>query len=246
MEYSQILNMKHLKKILNNKSKSEYVHEMFDKLAVDYDLMNNIISFGMHKSVKKRVINNVPIKSGMQILDICTGTGDMPIFIAKKFGDSVKITGVDFSEKMLEIAVKRAKKYKNIEFITADALNLPFEDDYFDAVFISFGLRNLADLKKGILELQRVTKKDGYVINLDMGKPKGVIGYIFRLYFFGLVPLLGKLFHGSSEPYMYLPESCESFPDQKELVKIFYELGFSDVKNYNFAFGALAQQVAKV
>lgn len=238
--------MKHLKKLFKNKSKSEYVHEMFDKLAVDYDLMNNIISFGRHKFVKKQVINNAPIKTGMRILDVCTGTGDIPIFIAKKFGDSVKITGVDFSEKMLEIAAKRTEKYKNIEFINADALNLPFEDNYFDAVFISFGLRNLADFKKGIIELQRVTKKGGYVVNLDMGKPKGINGYMFRLYFFGLVPLLGKLIHGSSEPYVYLPESCENFPDQEELVRIFYELGFDEIKNYNFAFGALAQQVAKV
>ena len=238
--------MKNLKKILNNKSKSEYVHEMFDKLAVDYDLMNNIISFGRHKFVKKQVIKNVPISDGMHILDVCTGTGDIPLFIAKKFGNSVKITGVDFSEKMLEIARKRNDRYNKTEFINADALNLPFEDNSFDAVFISFGLRNLADLRKGIMELQRVTKKGGYVVNLDMGKPKGILGYIFRLYFFGLVPLLGKLFHGSAEPYSYLPESCESFPNQEELVRIFYELGFNEVKNYNFAFGALAQQIARV
>ena len=227
-------------------SKSEYVRQMFDKLAVDYDLMNNIISFGRHKSVKKQVINNVQIKAGMKILDVCTGTGDIPIFIAKKFNDAVKIIGVDFSEKMLEIAAKRAQQFKNIEFITADALNLPFEDNTFDVVFISFGLRNLIDLRKGIIELKRVTKKGGYVVNLDMGKPKGILGQIFRLYFFGLVPLLGKLIHGSSEPYVYLPESCENFPDQEELVRIFYELGFDDVINYNFAFGALAEHVAVV
>jgi len=231
---------------INNKVSVEYIHEMFDKLAADYDLMNNLISFGRHKSVKKQVIKNVPLKAGMEILDVCTGTGDIPIFIAKKFGDSVKITGVDFSEKMLEIALKRTGKYKNIKLVTADALNLPFEDNYFDAVFISFGLRNLVDLKKGLLELKRVTKKGGYVINLDMGKPKGFFNYLFRIYFFKFIPLLGKLFHGSSEPYSYLPQSCESFPDQEELVKIFYELGFDEVKNYNFAFGALAQQIAKI
>jgi demethylmenaquinone methyltransferase/2-methoxy-6-polyprenyl-1,4-benzoquinol methylase len=219
---------------------------MFDKLAVDYDLMNNIISFGMHKFIKKQVIKNVRIRTGAKILDVCTGTGDIPMFIAEKYGDSVKITGVDFSEKMLEVAKKRNANYKNIEFLNADALNLPFEDNSFDAVFISFGLRNLDDLRKGIIELQRVTKKNGYVVNLDVGKPKGILGYIFRLYFLGLVPFLGKLFHGNSEPYVYLPESCESFPDQEELVRIFYELGFEDVKNYNFAFGAMAQQVARV
>lgn len=229
-----------------NKPKSEYVHEMFDEISSNYDLMNNIISLGMHKSVKKQVIKNAPLKPGMKILDVCTGTGDLPMFIAEKLGNSVKIIGVDFSEKMLAIAKRRNAEYKNIEFITADALNLPFEDDAFDAVFISFGLRNLSDLRKGILELKRVTKKGGCVINLDMGKPKGILGYIFRLYFFGLVPLLGKLINGNSEPYEYLPQSCESFPEQEELVKILYEEGFSKVKNYNFAFGALAQQIATV
>ena len=238
--------MKRLKKFLKNKPNTEYVHEMFDDLAADYDLMNNIISFGRHKLIKKRVIKNVPIKSGMNILDVCTGTGDIPLFISEKFSDSVKVTGVDFSEKMLEIAKKRNIKYKNIEFLSADALNLPFDDEAFDVVFISFGLRNLADLKKGISELKRVTKKNGYVVNLDMGKPKGILGYIFRLYFFGIVPLLGKLIHGSSDPYSYLPESCENFPAQEELVRLFYEFGFSEVKNYNFAFGALAQQIARV
>jgi len=238
--------MKQLKDNFINKLGVEYVREMFDNLAADYDLMNNLISFGRHKSVKKQVIKNVPIKAGMKILDVCTGTGDIPVFVTEKFSDSIKITGVDFSEKMLEIALKRTEKYKNIEFITADALNLPFEDNSFDAVFISFGLRNLVDLKKGLLELQRVTKKGGYVVNLDMGKPKGIFGYLFRIYFFKFVPLLGRLFHGDPEPFVYLPESSESFPCQEELVKIFYELGFDEVKNYNFAFGALAQQLARV
>ncbi len=238
--------MKNFKDIFNNKPKNEYVHEMFDSLAVDYDLMNNIISLGQNKPVKKQVIKNVSLSSGMKILDVCTGTGDFPIFITQKLGESIEIIGVDFSEKMLEIARKKNQKYKNIEFINVDALNLPFNDSTFDAVFIGYGLRNLSDLKKGILEFKRVTKKGGYLVNLDMGKPKGLVGYMFKLYFFNIVPLLGKFIHGSSKPYVYLPESCEDFPDQNKLVEIFYELGFSEVKNYNFAFGALAQQVAKV
>jgi demethylmenaquinone methyltransferase / 2-methoxy-6-polyprenyl-1,4-benzoquinol methylase len=238
--------MKHLKKIFENKPKAEYVHDIFENLAVDYDLMNYIMSFGMHKFVKKQAIKNVPIQSNAKVLDVCCGTGDISIFIAKTFGDSVKITGVDFSEKMLKIAAKKAKKYKNIEFITGDALNLAFEDNSFDAVFISFGLRNLADLKKGIIELQRVTKKGGYVVNLDFGKPKSIKGQLFGLYFSRIVPLIGKLIHGNSVPYKYLTKSFEDFPSQEELVKIFYELGFEEAKNYNFAFGAIAQQVARV
>lgn len=237
--------MKNFNDFLKNKPMSEYVHKMFDDLAGDYDLMNNIISFGRHKIIKKSVINNVPIAGGMKILDVCTGTGDFPLLISERFGTSVEITAVDFSDNMLEIARKRCTGFDNINFLNADALNLPFENETFDAVFISFGLRNLEDLRKGISELERVTKKGGCVINLDIGKPKGLLGCVFRLYFFYIVPLLGKIFHGKSEPYVYLPLSSENFPAQEEIVIIFYELGFCDVKNYDFAFGALAQQVAR-
>ncbi len=225
-------------------SKAEFVQKMFDKLSQDYDFMNDLISFGLHKLIKKNAINNVPIKAGFKILDVCTGTGDIPLLITEKFGDSVDIIGVDFSGKMLEIALKRAIKHDNIKFITADALNLPFEDKTFDAVFISFGLRNLADLKKGIIELKRVTKDNGYVINLDMGKPKGVLGHILRFYMFKLVTFIGKLIHGNSTPYKYLFESAQAFPSQDELVRIFSDFGFKNVKNYDFAFGAIAEQIS--
>lgn len=222
---------------------------MFENLASDYDLMNDVISFGMHKSIKKKSVSNIfklySGRSELKILDVCCGTGDIAIFAAEKFGDSAKITGVDFSESMLEIAKKRSAKYKNIEYITADVLNLPFEDNYFDAVFISFGLRNLADLKKGVLELKRVTKNGGYVSNLDVGKPEGICGKLSKLYFYLFVPVLGKLIHGNAEPYSYLHESREEFPSQKELITIFSELGFKNIKNNDFALGTIAQQIAQ-
>lgn len=237
--------MKQLKEFFNNKPKAEYVKEMFENLAVDYDLMNYVISFGMHKFVKKQAVKNVPVKSAEKILDVCCGTGDISIFAAERFGSSAEITGVDFSENMLEIAEKKAHKYTNIKFMNADAMNLPFEDETFDVVFISFGLRNLSDFNKAILELKRVTKKDGFVINLDFGKPKSIPGQIFRLYFFGIVPMLGSIIHGNSVPFSYLPHSCEEFPDQERLVEIFQGMGFSEVKNFDFAFGAIAEQIAK-
>ena len=228
------------------KKNKEIVHNMFDYIAKDYDRMNGIISFGKNLIIKRKLLKNIPIKPDSAILDICTGTGDIAILASKYLNGSGHIIGVDFSEKMLEIAAKKAKGIKNIKFIQADALNLPFENETFDICFISYGLRNLVDLKKGILEIKRVTKKGGYMVNLDMGKPKGLINDVFRLYFFYIVPLLGKIFFGDESPYNYLPRSCQDFPSQEGLAALFKELGFGDVKNYDFAFGSVAGQIAKL
>lgn len=236
-----------LRSILSDKdSKGEFVQHMFDNIALDYDKMNEIMSFGMNRSIKKQVIRNVPLQSNARILDVCSGTGDIAVFLAKYFGMAGQITGIDFSQNMLNIAKEKAKGFDNIEFMQGDALNLPFEDETFDACFVGYGLRNLVDLKKGISEMKRVTKKGGYVVNLDLGKSTGIFSSLFRLYFFNIVPAFGKIFHGDYTPYRYLPESNESFPSQDQLVSIFKELGFSEVKNYNYVFGTIAQQIAKV
>jgi len=237
--------MKNFYKI-NYKNKTDYVHEMFENLSQNYDFMNNIITFGMHKFIKEKALKNIPINSGMKILDVCTGTGDIPLILSQNYKNTPEITAIDFSEKMLEIAKQKTKKYNNINFLKADALNLPFEDNYFDIVFISFGLRNLSDTKKGIEELKRVAKKDGCVSSLDLGKSNGMLKHAVRFYFSYVIPVLGKIFNGSSEPYIYLPESGNKFASPQELISIFYDCGFKEVKNYNFAFGAIAQQVAKL
>ncbi len=224
--------------------KTSEVLEMFDSIAKKYDFLNNIISLGTHKFIKHQAIKNVPLKKDMKVLDLCTGTGDIALLVSEMFDRQIQVSAVDFSENMLKIAEKRAKTHENISFTLANAINLPFEDNSFDAVFISFGLRNLKDLQAGIDQIKRVVKEDGYVASLDTGKPKGLFGSIFRFYFFVLVPLLGKIFGANPEAYRYLPKSAKSFPSQEELVKIFQEKGFKDVKNYNFAFGAMAEQVA--
>jgi demethylmenaquinone methyltransferase/2-methoxy-6-polyprenyl-1,4-benzoquinol methylase len=227
-------------------NKSDFVHKMFDSIACDYDLLNQVISFGRNKIIKKQAVQKLPKKPACNVLDVCTGTGDLAIYLAKYLDEKSTITGIDFSENMLNIAKNKAKDFKNIDFIKGDALNLPFEDETFDACIVAYGLRNLEDYKKGILEMKRVTKKGGYIVNLDTGKPKCIVNIVFRLYFDNFVPFFGKIFHGNSVPYKYLPESAKTFPSQDELVKVFLELGLSEVKNYNYAFGAIAQQVAKV
>ncbi len=212
------------------------IREMFDNIAHKYDFLNTLISLGLHKSIKKRALKKIPLKKGAKVLDLCTGTGDIAILLSEMFSKNIEITAVDFSENMLKIAAKKALKYKNIMFMQADVMSLPFADDTFDAVFISFGLRNLPELKKAVMEMKRVTRPGGYAVNLDTGKPEGIIAKVFRFYFFKIVPLLG-------DAYKYLPESTINFPSQEGLAGIFREAGFREVKNYNYAFGAIAQQV---
>lgn len=226
-------------------SKRDFVYKIFNAIAKDYDFMNQVISFGRNRIIKKRVIKSIVLAPKSNILDVCCGTGDLSIYLARQ-DKTFSITGLDFSENMLEIAERKARGLDNIKFIQGDALSLPFDDGSFDACFIGYGLRNLEDLRKGLLEMKRITKKGGYVISLDMGKPKGIVNPLFRLYFDNFVPLFGKILHGNSVPYKYLPDSTKTFPSQEELVKIFEELGFTEVKNYNHAFGAIAHQVARV
>lgn len=227
-------------------NKDTNINQMFDNIAKNYDKLNNIISFGMHLNIKKRAINNVALKSDSKILDICTGTGDIAIYIGKNIVKEGKVTGIDFSENMLRIAKNKAANIENIDFIFADALNLPFKDGEFDACFISFGLRNLPDIKKGLLEMKRVTKKGGLIVNIDTGKPKGIFTIFHKLYFFHIVPILGKLFNGNSSPYKYLPQSTKNFPNGDELVQIFEELGLNNVKKFDFLFGSISQQIGQV
>jgi len=224
---------------------SNNTKEMFNNIAKNYDKLNDIISFKMHLNVKKHAINNVHLEPDAKVLDVCTGTGDIAIYLAKKITKGYVI-GVDFSQNMLKIARTKAQNVENLTFLNADALNLPFNDNEFDACFISFGLRNLTDLKAGLKEMKRVTKSGGFVVNLDTGKPQGIIGVFYNLFFFHLVPIFGRLFNGDSSPYKYLPQSTKNFPSPDELVKIFEELGFKNVKKYDFLFGAISQQIGEI
>lgn len=172
----------------------EFNREFFDGLAPKYDRLNEVLSLGQHTRYKKYAIRSARIKDNDRILDLCTGSGDMALFIAKKY-PNCQVVGVDVSEKMLEIARKRAVGLKNVQFKKGDVLNLKFPDDSVDVTFISFGLRNLGDLKKGILEMRRVTRPGGYILNLDLGKPKGAfLTWVHKIYFRKFIPFVGKTF----------------------------------------------------
>lgn len=254
MEHDNTSKNKLIKKVKFDKyfkadSWGEYNKQFFDNLAIKYDAANKLHAFGTKTKMDLQAIDNIPISKNAKILDVCTGTGDIALGIAEKFPDA-EITGFDASEKMMEVGKQKAEALGvNISFQQGDATKLPFEDNSFDVAIISFGLRNLPTLEDGLKEMQRVVKPGGYVSNIDQGKPTNIpFHLLYKLYFCSIAPLIGKLvFHrGEFNSFKYLPESNKHFPNQKQLVRIFEELGFSSVKNYNFWIGAVAQQIAQV
>jgi len=226
----------------------DFNKQFFDGLAEKYDATNVMHSFGTKKIFDKKFIEKLPLVENARILDLCAGSGDITMLLAEKYPNA-KIIAYDASPKMLEVAKRRSAKYSNIEFVEGDALHLPYEDNSFDIVTISFGLRNLKDIPAGLREMRRVAKVGGVVSNIDQGKPKNpLFKLIYRLYFYNIAPILGKLiFHrGEFNSFRYLPESNKYFPEQKELISMFEESGLTEVKNYNYWLGAVAQQIARV
>jgi len=235
-------------KYFNADSWEEYNRQFFDGLAPKYDRLNEILSLGQHRRYKKSAIKSLGIKNGEKILDLCTGSGDLALFVAQRFPDC-QVVGLDASEKMLDIARKRGEGLRNVRFIKGDVLDLEFSDNEFDAVLISFGLRNLSDIKEGILEMKRVARPGGRILNLDLGRPNGsFLSWIHKIYFRTFIPFLGKaLFHrGEFNSFAYLPTSGQYFPPQDRLIEIFRELGLRDVRKRDYMLGAISQQMGIV
>lgn len=226
----------------------EYNLKFFEGLAKKYDATNLLHSFGMKSIMDTKFVERLPIKQNTKILDLCTGSGDIAIKIAKKY-PNVEVVGVDASAAMLEIARNRSKELPNIRFEKGDALAVSFPDNTFDGAVISFGLRNLNSIESGFLEMQRVVKSGGFISNIDQSKPKNCfLKLIYRVYFCNIAPLIGKvIFHrGEFNSFRYLSESNNFFPDQVELCSIMKGLGFRVGNTFDYYLGAVGQQIAYV
>ncbi len=224
-----------------DKNNKNSILSLFNDISSDYDKMNNIMTFGMQKKIKIEAIRKISINSPNIIVDLCTGTGDMAVLLAEKYPNS-KIYAVDFSANMLKIAKDKTKKYKNIEFLESDIMNLPFEDNSIDLLFISFGLRNLPDITESLCFFHRKLKQNGLLSILDLGKITPVLKTIFEIYFFRIVPLIGQLVHKNKKPYEYLVNSMPEYPSPTAILTEMNNCGFKHLKNHNYLFGALAQQ----
>lgn len=220
-------------------SKKEQVAQMFDTISGNYDNVNRVISFGIDVKWRKKVLKMVGESNPKTILDIATGTGDLAILMAKTKAD--KIIGLDISAGMLEVGVQKiaAKNLtKTIEMVLGDSENMPFEDNYFDAITVAFGVRNFEHLEKGLAEILRVLKPNGTFVILETSVPdKTPYKQGYQLYSNHILPLIGKLFSKDDAAYGYLSESAAAFPYGEKLNNILRKIGFIDVEALPQTFG---------
>jgi demethylmenaquinone methyltransferase/2-methoxy-6-polyprenyl-1,4-benzoquinol methylase len=220
-------------------SKKEQIAQMFDTISENYDRLNRVISFGIDVKWRKKVLQIVTRSNPKTILDIATGTGDLAILMAQT--KAPKIIGLDISAGMLEVGRKKIQ-YKNlsntIEMVLADSEEMPFEDSYFDAITVAFGVRNFENLEKGLAEILRVLKPNGVFVILETSVPDKTPykqGYTF--YSKNILPNIGKLFSKDNVAYGYLSESAAAFPYGEALNNILRKIGFIEVKAMPQTFG---------
>jgi demethylmenaquinone methyltransferase / 2-methoxy-6-polyprenyl-1,4-benzoquinol methylase len=210
------------------------VEAMFDRIASVYDLMNAVMTAGMHQRWRERAVDLAAVGPGSRALDVATGTGDLAIALRERGAD---VVGVDFAEKMLQIARGKAP---GIEFRTGNALALDFADDEFDAATVGFGARNFDDLDQGLREMARVVKPGGRVVVLEITTPqKPPLSFFFRLWFDSVVPLIGRV-AGDPDAYEYLPNSVKRFPGPSHLAGRMVSAGMRDVRWILTAGGIIA------
>jgi len=220
-------------------SKKEQVASMFNTISGNYDNLNRVISFGIDIKWRKKVLDLVAKSNPETILDIATGTGDLAILMAQT--QAKKIIGLDISAGMLAVGAEKiaTKQLSNrIEMMLGDSENMPFEDNYFDAITVAFGVRNFENLEKGLSEILRVLKPGGTFVILETSVPEKTPykqGYHF--YSKNILPLIGKLFSKDNTAYGYLSESSAVFPYGERLNNILRKIGFINVKDMPQTFG---------
>jgi demethylmenaquinone methyltransferase/2-methoxy-6-polyprenyl-1,4-benzoquinol methylase len=216
------------------------VREMFSRLAKRYDLVNDVMSFGMHRRWKREAVRlALDRRRPARVLDLCCGTGDMS-FLAEELGAS-SVVGADFTVPMLSVARRRAREERRRpRFVAADALHLPFRDGVFNAITVGYGLRNVADPAKALREMRRVLAPSGRVVVLDFGKPDNPLASsLYFAYLKTMMPAVGWIFHGDPETYLYIPASLERYPAQRGVERLMEESGLVHVRYENRLLGTM-------
>lgn len=221
------------------------VRAMFDRIAGVYDRLNSVMTVGLHHRWRQRAADLAAVSAGDQVLDVATGTGDLALELLRRVGPSGQVVGADFSEGMLELArVKDAGGA--IRWEQANALELPYADSEFAAVTVGFGVRNFADLDRGLAEMTRVVRPGGKVVILEITTPqRPPLSGFFKLWFDKIVPALGRI-AGDSEAYSYLPDSVRRFPGPDQLAARMSAVGLTDVRYILTAGGIIALHVGTV
>ncbi len=216
------------------------VRQMFSAIAPRYDLLNHVLSMNIDRYWWWRTARRFrPIvrRKGAAVLDLCCGTGDMTFELYGQAGpDGAQMVGADFAHPMLVRAAEKSKGMP-IEWVEADALQMPFADGRFSLVTSAFGFRNLANYEAGLREIHRVLAAGGEVAILDFGEPKGLLGKLYRFYFRRILPAIGNMISGTKGPYAYLPASVARFPQPPQMLELMCQCGFRETNYTPYTFG---------
>jgi demethylmenaquinone methyltransferase/2-methoxy-6-polyprenyl-1,4-benzoquinol methylase len=224
--------------------KTGLVHEVFESVAGKYDLMNDLMSLGVHRLWKRDFVANSGVRLGHQVLDLAGGTGDIAALLCERVGKSGRVVLSDINEAMLEVGRQRLEDRGitgNISYSLANAEKLPFDDGEFDAVTIAFGLRNVTDKDAALREMFRVLRPGGKALILEFSQVQPeLLKKMYEGYSFGILPVLGKLVAGDEDSYRYLAESIRQHPPQEELAEMMRSAGFEEVRFRNLTGGVVA------
>jgi demethylmenaquinone methyltransferase / 2-methoxy-6-polyprenyl-1,4-benzoquinol methylase len=213
---------------------------MFDRIAGLYDRMNTVMTAGLHHRWRRRTADLAGLSQGERALDVATGTGDLALELAARVGPTGQVVGSDFSERMLGLARDKAQGLGSVRFEVGNALDLPYEDDSFDAATVGFGARNFSDLRRGLEEMVRVVRPGGRVVVLEITTPtRPPLSTLLELWFEAIVPALGRL-AGDPQAYSYLPQSVRRFPAPVALAGLMWEAGLRDITWLQTAGGIIA------
>ncbi|MDA8626272.1 bifunctional demethylmenaquinone methyltransferase/2-methoxy-6-polyprenyl-1,4-benzoquinol methylase UbiE [Flavobacteriaceae bacterium] len=227
-------------------SKKGQVEKMFNNISKEYDILNRVISFGIDVSWRKKIVKILKYKNPSTILDVATGTGDLAIAMVKT--NAQKIIGLDISKGMLDVGIEKIKDRNlnnTIEMVIGDSENLKYENDFFDAVTVSFGVRNFESLDSGLSEIFRVLKPNGSLVILETSNPtKFPFKQFYRFYSKFILPSIGKVFSKDKVAYNYLSESSAEFPYGEKFNNILKKIGFTNVVDFPQTFGVATIYVA--
>lgn len=227
--------------------KQKKVAGVFHSVAAKYDLMNDLMSFGIHRVWKRQTIAKTNIRKGDKVLDLAGGTGDLAYKFCQMVGHQGKVVLSDINSSMLEVGKEKLTNkgcVGNIEYVQANAECLPFPDNYFDCITISFGLRNVTDKAKALASMCRVLKPGGRLLVLEFSKPiVPMLSKIYDEYSFKALPFLGKIITQDAESYKYLAESIRKHPDQDTLKQMMFNAGFDNIEYQNMTGGVVALHI---
>ncbi len=223
-----------------NQSKFEKARKVFNEVFNKYDVMNDIMSFGIHRVWKERLIDWMNPKKNDYLIDLASGTGDIAKAFLKRTKNNGKVVCIEPNKLMLEEGKKKLKNYKNINWILGQAEKLPVKSDQFDICSVSFGIRNFSNIEKSLREARRVLKTGGRIICLEFSKVDNEVLKKFYKIYSKTIPIIGKYVIGKSEPYEYLTKTIDEFYSQEELLNLFKKNGFDNVEYRNLSGGIVS------